>query len=58
MIYSFNSNSKVEYVKVQKQGPQSISVILPKTMTKNLDIQKGNYVLIFQIGGDIIIRKV
>lgn len=58
MNYSYNPNCKGEYVKAQKQGPQSISVILPKTMTKNLGIQKGNYVLIFQIGTDIIIRKV
>ncbi|WP_458718826.1 AbrB/MazE/SpoVT family DNA-binding domain-containing protein [Candidatus Nitrosocosmicus sp. R] len=59
MNYSNNSsNSRTRYSKTQKQGPSSVSVILPKIMTLDLGIQKGSYVMISQIGDEIRIRKI
>ncbi|CAN5775967.1 hypothetical protein BH23THE1_BH23THE1_18010 [soil metagenome] len=59
MNCSYNSsNSRIRYSKTQKQGPVSVSVILPKIMTLNLGIQKGSYVMIYQVGDEIVIRKI
>ncbi|CAN5875551.1 hypothetical protein BH23THE1_BH23THE1_20520 [soil metagenome] len=47
-----------EFVKVQKNGPKSISIGVPKTIATNLRILKGTYVMIYQLDDRIIIEKV
>jgi AbrB family looped-hinge helix DNA binding protein len=59
MDYRYNSNkTDIDFVKAQKQGPQSTSITLPKVITKNLGIRKGTYVMIYQSDDKIIIKKV
>lgn len=48
---------KEVFVKVQKNGPSSLSVGLPKIIAENLRIQRGSYVMIYQSGDKIVIEK-
>jgi antitoxin component of MazEF toxin-antitoxin module len=48
----------MKFVKVQKNGPNSLSVGLAKIMATDLSIQKGTYVIVHQSGDRIIIEKV
>jgi antitoxin component of MazEF toxin-antitoxin module len=46
-----------KFVKVQKNGPNSLSIGLPKIMATDLGIQKGTYVMVYQVRDRIIIEK-
>ena len=49
------SSKELEYRRFS--GEQSFSVVLPKSYAVNLDIQKGNFVKVFQDDKRIIIEK-
>ena len=46
-----------KFVKKQKNGPNSLSIGLPKILTTDLKIQKGTYMMVYRSGYRIIVEK-